>query len=115
MGQVVVSLIRNAIEALSDASDTRDSGPRSTPARKLTIRTDRSGGDVRIRVADNGPGIVEEDLHRMFDPFYTRKKSKWIGMGLSISHRIVEAHGGRIFAENRSAGGAQFSILLPSV
>ncbi|MCF8050890.1 MAG: response regulator [Desulfobacterales bacterium] len=113
MGQAVESLIRNAVEALSGGSDTKESGSRRAPARQLTIRTDRSGGYVRIRVADNGPGIVEEDLQRIFDPFYTQKKSKWIGAGLSISHRIVEAHGGRFFAENRSEGGAQFSILIP--
>jgi PAS domain S-box-containing protein len=113
MAQAVESLIRNAVEALSGGSDTTESVSRRAPARQLTIRTDRAGRVVRIRVADNGPGIVEEDLQRIFDPFYTLKKSKWIGAGLSISHRIVEAHGGRIFAENRLEGGSQFSILIP--
>jgi signal transduction histidine kinase len=113
MGQAVESLIRNAVEAFSGGSDIKVNRSRRDPARQLTIRTDRSGGYARVRVADNGPGIVEEDLQRIYDPFYTRKKSRWLGLGLSISHRIVEAHGGRIFAENRSEGGAQVSILIP--
>ncbi len=113
MSRTVERLIRNAIEVLSGGFDTRDEGPSSSPARQVTIRTDRAGGFARIRIADNGPGIVEEDRHRIFEPFYTRKKNLWIGAGLSIGHRIVEAHGGRILAENRSGGGAQFSILIP--
>ena len=67
---------------------------------------------ARISVQDNGPGIPEPMLQRLFTPFAT-SKSAGTGLGLAISRRIVEAHGGRIEVKNRSGGGAEASLFLP--
>lgn len=67
---------------------------------------------VRFSVADNGAGIPPEMIDRIFDPFFTSKASG-TGLGLAIVHRVVECHGGRVWACNRPAGGAEFVMELP--
>ncbi len=67
---------------------------------------------VLIRIRDQGPGIPEEDLPRLFDPFFTTR-SGGSGLGLSMVHRAMEAHGGAVFAQNREEGGAEFILYLP--
>ena len=101
--QVVINLVINALNALCD-----------TPAglRQIIIRTTRQGDNVAVAVADNGRGIPENDLPRVFKAFFTRK-SDGLGMGLSISMRIIEACGGRVMAENTATGGAIFTFTLP--
>ena len=69
---------------------------------------------MQVCVEDTGSGIDQERLEDIFDPF-TNLKSGGLGMGLSISGSIVEAHGGRIWAENRSRGGARIVFVLPAV
>jgi signal transduction histidine kinase len=69
---------------------------------------------VEISVSDTGPGIQSDALTRVFEPFFTTKAGG-MGMGLSVSRMIVEAHGGRIWAENQGGGGAVFRLLLPAV
>ena len=87
--QVLLNLIVNAIEAMSDIADR---------PRELTIVTARSGASaVLIEVRDSGPGLSPEALERVFEPFYTTKP-EGLGIGLSISRSIVEAHGGRLWA-----------------
>ena len=68
-----------------------------------------------LSVADRGPGLPPEDLERVFDKFYRAPSATGggTGLGLSIARGLVEAHGGRISAENRSNGGARFTIRLP--
>jgi two-component system, OmpR family, sensor histidine kinase KdpD len=76
-----------------------------------------SGDEVTISVKDQGFGIPEEDLTRIFDKFYRAVKPRQVtgtGLGLSICKGIVEAHGGRIFAENNSDKGATLTVVLPS-
>ena len=100
--QVALNLIRNAIDAMVDA-----------PRRQLEIRV--RGDDlrtIRISVADTGPGLDPEVRERLFQPFVTTKVTG-MGVGLSICRTIVEAHGGRIWAEDNKGGGAVFSFTLP--
>jgi two-component system sensor histidine kinase PilS (NtrC family) len=70
------------------------------------------GHPVRIRVIDDGPGIEAEDLARIFDPFYTRRQGG-SGLGLSIAHRAVQAHGGALIASSNPGEGAIFAVVLP--
>jgi len=100
--QVLINLMRNALEAM-----------RESEQRELVVRTVRDdAGFVSIEVADTGPGISEEILERLFQPF-TTSKSNGMGIGLSISKRIIEAHGGQILASRNARGGATFRFSLP--
>ena len=102
--QVILNLILNGMEAMSESSESN---------RRLTIRTAYDGqGNVEVAVEDSGPGIPSERLPRLFDSFFTTK-THGMGLGLSIVRSIVEAHGGRIWAENNSSGGACFRFTLP--
>jgi signal transduction histidine kinase len=83
---------------------------------EVVVKTDEEA--VTLAVADDGPGLPAEDLHNLFEPFFRvdrsrSKKSGGYGLGLSICKRIVEAHGGRIEAANRSGRGAELTIALP--
>lgn len=100
--QVALNLIRNAIEAMTGA-----------PRRELEIRVQADDLDtVRISVSDTGPGLDPEARARLFQPFFTTKAAG-MGIGLSICRTIVEAHGGRIWADDRPGGGTVFSFTLP--
>ena len=68
---------------------------------------------VEVEVADDGPGLRQEDMGNLFDPFFTRKKTMGMGVGLSICYGIIEDHNGVIFASNSPGGGAVFTIRLP--
>jgi len=109
--QVFTNLIQNARESFL-------AGPAE---RRVTLRTfcpatgTRPGTWVRIEVADNGPGIPEEALLRVFDPFFTtREDAGATGMGLSICYGIVVRHGGLIWAEGEAEQGARFCVELPA-
>jgi PAS domain S-box-containing protein len=102
--QVVLNLILNAVDAMSSAGD----GPR-----ELAISSERSEPHgVLVAVRDSGPGIDPEQLERVFEAFYTTK-SNGIGMGLSICRSIIDAHGGRLWAEPNEPRGAVFQFTLP--
>jgi signal transduction histidine kinase len=103
--QVVVNLAINAAQALAQSG---------TAARNISIRTLLSDPEtVCCIVEDSGPGIDPTHLPRLFDTFFTTKQTG-MGMGLPISQSIIEAHGGRIIADNNSTlGGARFSFALP--
>jgi two-component system NtrC family sensor kinase len=80
----------------------------------LTVRSMRQGGEIVIHVEDDGPGIPAENIGRIFDPFFTTKGAgEGTGLGLSLSIGIVEAHGGRMAAENLAGRGARFTLRLP--
>jgi len=97
--QVFINLIVNAIEALE--------GRQGDPLILLRAVTDANG--ILIQVIDNGPGV--EDSDRIFDAFMTTKE-KGMGIGLAVSRSVVEAHGGRLWAENNKSGGATFNLAL---
>lgn len=103
--QVLLNLIRNALEAMAE----------TPPPRDLTISSTREkGGLVRISVADTGPGLAAEVAERLFQPFNT-SKAAGMGVGLSICRTIVESHDGRIWAEPNPGGGTIFHFTMPAV
>ncbi|HEX9932630.1 MAG TPA: PAS domain S-box protein [Allosphingosinicella sp.] len=102
--QVILNLIRNAIDAMAEA-----------PRRELLIRAAPApDGMVEVSVEDSGPGIAPEVLDQLFQPFITTKRDG-MGVGLSISRTIIEAHGGRIWAEPGAGCGAAFRFTLRAV
>jgi two-component system sensor kinase FixL len=101
--QVLTNLMRNAVEAMKDS-----------PKRELHVGVRPSGEDgLVVTVEDSGPGISEEIAGQLFKPF-TTTKSGGMGIGLSISKRIVEAHGGDMTVSRSKLGGASFSFTLPA-
>ncbi len=101
--QVLLNLIVNGCDAMADK-------PPGT--RVLVITTAARGSAVRISISDSGTGITMEPIDAVFEPFVTSKRNG-LGLGLAICRSIVDAHGGRMWAVNNSAGGATFHVLLP--
>lgn len=104
MDQVLTNLLENALRYT----------PAGSPI-EVTLLT--SATEVMLSVADHGPGIPQNDLERIFDKFYRAmgqtRQTSGTGVGLSVCRGLVEAHGGRIWAENRRSGGAVFRLTLP--
>ena len=101
--QVILNLVVNAADAMANTPGD---------SRTIGVRTSRVDDFAELSISDNGPGIPEDTLKKVFEPFFT-SKAEGMGMGLSIARTIVEAHDGRIWAENRPGGGALFVIKLP--
>jgi signal transduction histidine kinase len=82
----------------------------------VEVEPHAEGGErwLRCAVRDSGPGFGAEDLQRVFEPFFTRRRGG-TGLGMSIVQRIVDQHGGRLLAENHPLGGAQVTVLLRAV
>jgi len=97
--QVLVNLVKNAVQAM-------------TTGGTLTLQTGENSDDVWVSVTDTGGGIPQEQINRIFEPFYTTKK-KGSGLGLMIVQRIVRAHNGRIELESHVGRGTTFRIWLP--
>jgi two-component system sensor histidine kinase KdpD len=100
--QVLINLLDNAVKYT----------PPGTP---VEIEAAAGDGSVQLEVADRGPGLPAGDEARVFDKFYRGRTGPvpGVGLGLTICRGIVEAHGGRITAENRPGGGAVFRVVLP--
>ncbi|MET4632686.1 PAS domain S-box protein [Kaistia defluvii] len=102
--QVLVNLMRNAIDAMEEGG-----------GRDLVISSEVETGDmIRVKVSDRGTGIAPDVMARLFQPFLTTKQNG-MGVGLSICRTIVEAHGGRIWAEGNPGGGTVFNFTVPAV
>ncbi len=102
--QVIVNLIRNGLEAISSTGNGM---------RRLTVQTAAYGAErVEVTVRDTGKGLSPDAIEHLFTPFYSTKL-EGIGMGLSISHSIIEAHEGRLWAVSNPDGGATFQFTLP--
>ena len=105
VGQVVINLFANAFEAVSELSE---------PPRNIVVTTRMDvEGEVIVSVEDTGKGIDEGSLRRIFEPFYSTKETG-LGLGLSISRSIIEAHGGRLSAFRNPDRGSTFSFSLPA-
>jgi C4-dicarboxylate-specific signal transduction histidine kinase len=102
--QVLLNLILNAVEAMSSVDDA---------SRELSISTGRGADEILIAVRDSGPGIDPEHVERVFQSFYTTKP-EGIGMGLAICRSILDAHGGRLWADANEPRGAVFKFTLPA-
>ena len=102
--QVLLNLMINAIEAMSSDGDAQY---------KLVVRSARNAANgVLVAVEDSGPGPDPKGLDRLFEAFYTTK-TQGLGLGLAISRRIIEAHGGRLWASANAPRGAVFQFTLP--
>jgi signal transduction histidine kinase len=102
--QVLIQLVLNAMDAVSGLPE---------PRRTVVVSVEKAPGGVSVSVRDRGNGIAPEHLSRLFDSFFTTKESG-MGLGLSIARFLVEAHGGRIRAENGPGDGAVFHVAFPA-
>jgi len=98
--QVFSNLIKNSIQAMGDGGT-------------LSVATEQANGRARVAFADTGPGISEGNTHHIFEPYFSTKRSG-LGLGLPLSLKIVEAHGGTIDVANRPDGGSVFTVTLPA-
>jgi len=103
--QVLVNLVRNAMDAMAEM-------PLAPERRLIAIRSASTGGEVELSVTDCGPGVAPQVSEAIFEPFVTTKPHG-LGVGLAIAQRIVEAHGGRLFARSEAGWGATFTMALP--
>ena len=105
LGQVLANLLANAVDAMTEAG---------AAPRRLTLAVRNLDGQINVLIDDTGPGIREQHLERVFEPFFsTRKANGGTGLGLSISQEIVRRHGGDLSASNLDPAGCRFTVRLP--
>jgi PAS domain S-box-containing protein len=107
--QVLVNLINNARQAMA----SQQAGTLVVTTRAIPSEDD-APPTLQVRVTDDGPGIPRQVMPHIFQPFFTTKEGKGMGLGLSICEQIAKEHGGRLWAENNEAGGATFILELPA-
>jgi two-component system, NtrC family, sensor kinase len=105
--QVFLNILLNAADALAEKGTREEE-------KSITIKSENSGEHIRICFTDNGPGITQDELAHIFDPFYTTKEpGRGTGLGLSVSYRIVESLGGTINAESALDRGTKITVSIP--
>ena len=110
IGRVLLNLYNNAFYAVNEKK--KSAGATYEPT--VSVRTSRLEGNIEIRVTDNGKGVPQEAIAKIFQPFFTTKPTgHGTGLGLSLSYDIVKAHGGEIKVVSREGEGAEFAIWLP--
>ena len=110
--QVLLNLVRNALDAVAAVDEPKVALETGVAPIRIRAASGRTRPLARISVQDNGRGIPEAMLQRLFTPFAT-SKPHGTGLGLAISRRIIEAHGGRIEVKNRSGGGVEATVYVP--
>ncbi|MEK7356580.1 MAG: ATP-binding protein, partial [Bdellovibrionota bacterium] len=100
--QAFLNIIINGYQAMNDSAQP-----------ELTISTSESGGKVIVKIRDSGCGIDEKGLRKIFEPFHTTKP-KGTGLGLAVTHKIIESHEGRIFVESTKGVGTEFTLEFPT-
>jgi signal transduction histidine kinase len=116
IGRVLVNILGNAFDAIHEKAQAATEGDGEPYSPTVSVSTERRGGRVTIRVADNGPGVPEEIRTKIFEPFFTTKPTgSGTGVGLSLSYDIVtKGHAGALRIETSPQGGAMFVIELPA-
>ncbi len=110
IGRVILNLITNAFYAVTEKKKLLPTGYEPT----VTVTTKKQGDSVSVSVRDNGNGIPQKVLDKIFQPFFTTKPTgQGTGLGLSMSYDIVKAHGGELNVETREGEGSVFSVILP--
>jgi len=109
IGRVILNLINNAFYAVDEKKKQNSNGYEPT----VSVSTKKINGKIEITVKDNGNGIPQKVLDKIFQPFFTTKPTgQGTGLGLSLSYDIVKAHGGALKVETREGEGSVFTILL---
>src|SRR5687767_2164869 len=116
IGRVILNLINNAFYAVDEKKKHTSSGPAPDGYEPtVEVSTVKNAGKVEIKVADNGNGIPQKVLDKIFQPFFTTKPTgQGTGLGLSLSYDIVKAHGGELKVETKEGEGSEFIIQLPA-
>ena len=110
IGRVILNLITNAFYAVSEKKKQMDGKYEPT----VSISTKKIKNEIQIKVKDNGNGIPQKAMEKIFQPFFTTKPSgQGTGLGLSLSYDIIKAHGGEIKVETKDGEGAKFIVQLP--
>jgi signal transduction histidine kinase len=109
LSQAMQNIVTNAVQVMAEL---RAESPEKIPEPKLTVLVEREGDLVQATISDNGPGIDQSELKKIFEVFYS-KRAGGSGFGLAITRRVIAEHGGRIVVKSRHGQGATFVIKLP--
>jgi signal transduction histidine kinase len=111
IGRVILNLINNAFYAVDEKKKLIGNGYEPT----VSVSTKKTNGKVEVQVSDNGNGIPQKVLDKIFQPFFTTKPTgQGTGLGLSLSYDIVKVHGGKLRVETKEGEGSKFIIELPN-